>query len=116
MRLKDCFSSTLWWFLTTDPDYKPMGLCPGGLKSGINFALEPDWAYIWVGLSSGGSLSEILRYSSFFLYQVFKFLFLLYIQVFIVSKESKFSKHDSRSHMVFRSQTNKESYVLCVCF
>ena len=27
--------------LTTHLDYKPMGLKPGGPKSGINFALEP---------------------------------------------------------------------------
>ena len=33
-----------------------MGLYPGGLKSGINFALEPEWAHIWVGLYPGGSL------------------------------------------------------------
>ena len=34
----------------THPDYKPLGLYPGVLKSGINFALEPERAYIWVGL------------------------------------------------------------------
>ena len=38
-----------------------MGLCPGGLKSRINFALEPEWAYIPVGLYLGGTLFEILR-------------------------------------------------------
>ena len=30
-----------------------MGVYPGGLKSGINFALEPEWAYIWVGFYLG---------------------------------------------------------------
>ena len=29
-----------------------MGLYPGGLKNGINFELEPEWAYIRVGLYS----------------------------------------------------------------
>ena len=50
-RLKDCFSLTLW-SLTTHPDFKPIDLYPCGLKRGINFALEPEWAYIWVGLYS----------------------------------------------------------------
>ena len=30
-----------------------MGLYPGGLKSGINFVLEPERPYIRVGLYSG---------------------------------------------------------------
>ena len=29
-----------------------MGQYLGGFKSGINFVLEPEWAYIWVGLYS----------------------------------------------------------------
>ena len=32
-----------------------MGLYPGVLKSGTKFALEPEWAYIQVGLYQGGS-------------------------------------------------------------
>ena len=39
-----------------------MSLYPGGLKSGINFALEPEWGYIRVGLYTGGPLFTILRY------------------------------------------------------
>ena len=39
-----------------------MGLYPGGLKRGIDFALEPEWAYIWVDLYPGGSLFATLRY------------------------------------------------------
>ena len=39
-----------------------MGLCPDGLKNGINFAIEQEWAYIEVGLYPGGSLLEILQY------------------------------------------------------
>ena len=39
--------------LTAHLHYKPMSLCPSRLKSGRNFALEPDWAYIRVGLYSG---------------------------------------------------------------
>ena len=27
-----------------------MSVYSGGLKSGINFELEPEWTYIWVGL------------------------------------------------------------------
>ena len=38
--------------LTTHPDFKPMDQYPSGLKSGINVLLEPEWAYIWVGLYS----------------------------------------------------------------
>ena len=38
-----------------------MALCAGGIKSGINFALEPEWAYIQVGLYPGGTLFGILR-------------------------------------------------------
>ena len=36
--------------LTTHPDFKSIDLYPRRLKSGINFALEPEWAYTWVGL------------------------------------------------------------------
>ena len=39
-----------------------MSLYPGGLKSGINFTLEPECAYIRVGLYPGGPLFGILRY------------------------------------------------------
>ena len=38
-----------------------MGLYPGGLKSWINFALEPEWAYIQVGLYPGRPLFGILQ-------------------------------------------------------
>ena len=38
--------------LTTHPDFKLMDLYPCGLKNGTNFALEPEWAYIRVGLYS----------------------------------------------------------------
>ena len=44
-----------------------MGLHLGGLKSGINFELEPEWAYIWVDLHPGGPLFGILRYSNSFI-------------------------------------------------
>ena len=60
-RLKDCFSSTCG-HLTTQSDYKTTGLYPGELKSGTKFALEPDWAYIQMGLYLGGPLFGILRY------------------------------------------------------
>ena len=49
-------------FVKENPDRKKnnknklTGLYPGELKSGINFALEPEWAHIWVGLYPGGSL------------------------------------------------------------
>ena len=42
-----------------------MGLYLGGLESGINFALEPEWAYIRVGLHPGGLLFGILRCVNF---------------------------------------------------
>ena len=44
-----------------------MGLHLVGLKSGINFELEPEWAYIWVDLHPGGPLFGILRYSNSFI-------------------------------------------------
>ena len=31
-----------------------MGLYAGGFKSEIDFALEPGWTYIWVGLYPEG--------------------------------------------------------------
>ena len=37
-----------------------MGLYPGGHKSGIYFALEPEWIYIRMGLYPGGPLFQIL--------------------------------------------------------
>ena len=43
----------------------PQALYPGGLKSGINFALEPQWTYIWMGLYPDGSLLGILRHHIF---------------------------------------------------
>ena len=39
-----------------------MCLYPGGLKSVINFSLEPEWSYIQLGLYPGGPLFGILRY------------------------------------------------------
>ena len=39
-----------------------MGLYQGGLKSGVNFVLEPEWAYIRAGIYPGGPLFGILRY------------------------------------------------------
>ena len=39
-----------------------MDLYLGGLKSGINFALETKWTYIRVKLYLDGLLFEILRY------------------------------------------------------
>ena len=53
--------STGCGFLTIHSDYKSMGLYPGGLKTGIDFASESEWAYIRVGLYPGGSLFQILR-------------------------------------------------------
>ena len=43
-----------------------MGLYPGGLKSGINFGLEPEWAYIRVDHHSGfyGISQKINFYST----------------------------------------------------
>ena len=38
--------------LITHSDFKPMDLYLRELKSGINFALEPEWAYIRLGLYS----------------------------------------------------------------
>ena len=38
-----------------------MGAYPGGLKSGISFALEPEWAYVRVGLYPGGPLFGICK-------------------------------------------------------
>ena len=43
----------------------PQALHPGRLKSGINFALEPQWTYIWMGLYPDGSLFGILRHHIF---------------------------------------------------
>ena len=43
----------------------PQALHPGRLKSGINFALEPQWTYIWMGLYPDGSLLGILRHHIF---------------------------------------------------
>ena len=47
-----------------------MGLYLDGLKSGIHFALEPEWAYIQVGLYSGfdGTLSTHLSRIDFNLF------------------------------------------------
>ena len=39
-----------------------MGLNPGGLKSRINFTLEPEWAYIRVDLYPSAPLFGVLRY------------------------------------------------------
>ena len=38
-----------------------MALYPVGLKSWINFALEPEWAYIGLSLYPGGPLFGIVR-------------------------------------------------------
>ena len=38
-----------------------MCLHPGGLKSGIKFALEPERTYIWVGQYLGVPLIGFLR-------------------------------------------------------
>ena len=43
-----------------------MGLYPGGLKNGINFALEPEWAYIRVGLYSEFYGINIINITIFF--------------------------------------------------
>ena len=48
-------------YLTIHPDYRPMNQYLGGFKSGINFALEPEWVYIRVSLYPGGPLFVILR-------------------------------------------------------
>ena len=47
-----------------------MGLYQGGLKSGIHFALEPEWAYIRAGLYWGfyGTLSTYLSLINFNLF------------------------------------------------
>ena len=37
---------------TTHLDFEPINLHLCGLKSGIDFVLEPECAYIWVGLYS----------------------------------------------------------------
>ena len=37
-----------------------MGLYTGVLKNGINFALEPEWVYIWVNLRDFTVLLNIL--------------------------------------------------------
>ena len=61
-----------------------MGLCPDGLKNGINFAIEQEWAYIEVGLYPGGSLLEILQYLKSYKTGKHLSLLLLYIQVLLV--------------------------------
>ena len=38
--------------LIAHPNFKLMDLYPCGRKSGINFVLEPEWAYIRVGFYS----------------------------------------------------------------
>ena len=38
-----------------------MGLYPVGVKSGINFALEPEWAYIRMSLYPDEPLFGILQ-------------------------------------------------------
>ena len=39
-----------------------MGLYSGGLKSRINFALEPEWTYIRVDVYPSAPLFGVLRY------------------------------------------------------
>ena len=83
-----------------------MGLYAGGFKSEIDFALEPGWTYIWVGLYPDGPFFEILRYFviySFTLYSVafynrFIFECLAFIRVFDFSKHS--ITFDKRNHLV----------------
>ena len=65
MALKKIASLRLWGLLTTHPDFNTLCLNLGELKSGINFALEPEWAYIRVGLYPGVPLYRILRYFIF---------------------------------------------------
>ena len=45
-----------------DESTKQIKVYPGGLKRGRNFALEPEWTNIQVGLYPGGPLFGILQY------------------------------------------------------
>ena len=45
-----------------DESTKQIKVYPGGLKRGRNFALEPEWTDIQVGLYPGGPLFGILQY------------------------------------------------------